>query len=221
MTAQAKSKPKKDIKHDILSQYMDWVMMHESHPKSVYKFCKEIKVKEQDFYKHFSNLKAVTEHVWVVFLTQTIDLVDAASQDQEFTPREKVLTFYFTLFEILTVNRSYVLFTMNEGAQLKSLWQLQSMYNHFKSYMKGVNHGSTNGKDTFDQLTSRAFDELQWGQFLIVLKFWMDDRSSGFEKTDVMIEKLINTTFDFTDVAPVKRAVDLAKFFIKERIVKL
>jgi len=220
MGAQTKSKPKKDIRHDIVSKYMDWVLMNEAYPKSVYKFCKEIKIDESVFYSYFGSLEVLTEYIWSAFLVQAIDLVEEANKSQEFSSRDKVLTFYFTLFEVLTVNRSYVLFVMNEGTKFSGLRQLQSMRHHFKNYMKSINHQAEDEKDQFYKLKNKAFDELQWGQFLIILKFWIDDRSAGFEKTDVMIEKLINTAFDLTDVMSVKRAIDLAKFLIKERIVK-
>ncbi len=48
------------------------------------------------------------------------------------------------------------------------------------------------------------------------MKFWMDDRSKGFEKTDVFIEKSIKAQFDLIDTAPVHSVFDLAKFLWKE-----
>lgn len=44
----------------------------------------------------------------------------------------------------------------------------------------------------------------------------MDDRSKGFEKTDIFIEKSIKAQFDLIDTAPVQSVFDLAKFLWKE-----
>ena len=46
----------------------------------------------------------------------------------------------------------------------------------------------------------------------------MDDTSPSFEKTDVFIEKSVNTTFDLLDVAPLKSLIDFGKFIFKEKI---
>ena len=50
------------------------------------------------------------------------------------------------------------------------------------------------------------------------MKFWMDDTSKGFEKTDIFIEKGINTSFDLINVKPLKSLIDLGKFIVKEKI---
>jgi ubiquinone biosynthesis protein COQ9 len=52
---------------------------------------------------------------------------------------------------------------------------------------------------------------------LIVLKFWIHDESSNFEKTDVFIEKSIKASFDIRQITPIKSVIDLAKFLWKEK----
>ncbi len=51
----------------------------------------------------------------------------------------------------------------------------------------------------------------------MVLKFWIHDESSNFEKTDVFIEKSIKASFDIRQITPVKSVIDLAKFLWKEK----
>jgi hypothetical protein len=48
------------------------------------------------------------------------------------------------------------------------------------------------------------------------LKFWKDDRSADFEKTDVAIEKSVNTIFDVFDNTPLEKVFDFGKFLYKE-----
>jgi hypothetical protein len=52
---------------------------------------------------------------------------------------------------------------------------------------------------------------------LFLLKFWMDDDSAGFEKTDMAIEKSVNTIFDVFDNTPLDAVFDFGKFLWKER----
>ena len=61
-----------------------------------------------------------------------------------------------------------------------------------------------------------VFAEGAWVQFLFVLKFWLNDHSKGFEKTDILIEKSVNTAFDLIDTKPVESLFDLGKFLWKE-----
>lgn len=60
--------------------------------------------------------------------------------------------------------------------------------------------------------------ESAWFQLLITLKFWMDDTSASFEKTDIFIEKSINTSFDLMNTTPLKSLVDFGKFLYKEKM---
>ena len=50
-----------------------------------------------------------------------------------------------------------------------------------------------------------------------MLKFWLEDTSESFEKTDVFIEKSINTSFDLLDTKALKSMLDLGKFIFKEK----
>ena len=43
-------------------------------------------------------------------------------------------------------------------------------------------------------------------------------RAASFEKTDVFIEKSVNTSFDVLDVAPIKSLIDFGKFIFKEKV---
>jgi hypothetical protein len=52
----------------------------------------------------------------------------------------------------------------------------------------------------------------------LTLKFWIDDTSPGFEKTDIFIEKSVNTSFDVLNVAPIRTLIDFGKFIFKEKI---
>ena len=52
---------------------------------------------------------------------------------------------------------------------------------------------------------------------LTVMKFWIDDTSPSFEKTDIFIEKTLNTSFDVLNIAPLKSVIDFGKFLLKEK----
>ena len=50
------------------------------------------------------------------------------------------------------------------------------------------------------------------------MKFWLDDTSEGFEKTDIFIEKSINTSMELLETKSLHNIIDLAKFLYQEKV---
>ena len=73
-------------------------------------------------------------------------------------------------------------------------------------------------EERIDKFQRRAMQESGWIQLLLTMKFWMDDTSASFEKTDIFIEKSVNTSFDVLNIAPLKSVIDLGKFLFKEKM---
>ena len=51
-------------------------------------------------------------------------------------------------------------------------------------------------QEQFEKIQENALKESAWFQLLLTMKFWLEDTSESFEKTDIFIEKSINTSFD-------------------------
>jgi len=131
-----------------------------------------------------------------------------------------MLSFFYTFFELLSLNRSYVLFTLhvNKGV-LQNLKQLKGLRRHVKTFATElIDDGNATKSNRFTKHNPQLFSEGAWFQFLFVLKFWMDDDSPGFEKTDMAIEKSITTTFDVFDNTPLDNIIDFGKFLFKEKM---
>ena len=216
--AKATAKEKTDVKGTILTAYIHFSLEHETAPKSVYKFCKELAIDEATFYGHFSSLEAVAESVWETFHHNALDTLQKSNEYEGFSNREKVLSYLFTFFENLTLNRSYVLFSL-QGAQknLAELKVLKGLRKEYKRFIESLieDENQTKSIEAF-KYNKRFFAEAGWAQLLFLLKFYVDDRSQGFEKTDVVIEKSVNTIFDVFDNTPLENAFDLGKFLFKE-----
>ncbi len=207
-------------KDQIIDLYMEYVLEHERLPKTVYRFCKDNSVTEERFYKFFGSFEGLQKGIWEQFYENTIALMEKSPDYVAFTNREKLLTFYFTFFEMLTANRSYVLFILSEtGGILKNMDQLKGLRRKIKGYATGlIKAGNEEKASKILQQSEMIFSEAAWIQFLFILKFWKDDNSAGFESTDVAIEKSVNTVFDIFDNTPLERVVDLGKFLWKEKM---
>ena len=73
-------------------------------------------------------------------------------------------------------------------------------------------------EDKLEKIQQRSIKESAWFQLLVTMKFWIDDTSSSFEKTDIFIEKSVKSSFDLIDTTPLKSIIDFGKFLFKEKI---
>lgn len=213
-----KTKTKKITEDDIIGMYMDYVLEHEVVPKSIYKFCKTNKIEEGDFYGFFGSVEGIQKTIWNKFYTKTEALLLQNKEYEGFSNKDKMLSFFYTFFEMLTLNRSYVLFALHEDrGMLKNLKQLKGLRGQIKTYATDlIDDGNADKNLKITQHNPSIFSEGAWLQFLFVLKFWMNDGSPAFEKTDIVIEKSINTIFDVFDNTPLENIIDLGKFLYKE-----
>ncbi len=219
----ATAKKKQIINKDhIIAKYIDYVLEEDGYPKSVYKFCKEVKVKEEEFYKFFNSLESLNKSIWSTFFSTTLTAMDNNKDFESFSSRDKMLTLFYSMFEMLTLNRSYVLFALDRyDMPLKNLEQLKDLRVHIKNFAAELIEIDNEEKTTkLIKNPVSVFSEGAWLQFLFLLNFWKNDESIGFEKTDVAIEKSVNTIFDLFDSTPLDNVLDFGKFLWKEKIMR-
>ncbi len=202
----------------IIGMYMDYVLAHETAPKSVYKFCQSNQLEEADFYEHFGSFENLQRAIWAKFYSNTETLIQKNKGYEGFSNKDKMLTFFFSFFELLSLNRSYVLFALKEQRNvLKNLKQLTYLRKHFKGFATALIEEANSDKSIrITKYNPQLFSEGAWMQLMFLLKFWMDDSSPGFEKTDMAIEKSVKTVFDVFDNTPLESIIDLGKFLYKE-----
>ena len=207
-------------KNNIITFYMDYVLENNENPKSVYAFSKINNFEEAQFYEYFSSFEAIEKGIFEAFFSNSITALDKSEDYQIFDARNKLLSFYYTFFENLTVNRSYVVYTLKKNKHgLKGLKKLSGLKKHFSNYIQELEIQMLDLKqEQFEKIQENALKESAWLQLLITMKFWMDDTSPSFEKTDIFIEKSVNTSFDVLNIAPLKSIIDFGKFILKEKI---
>lgn len=200
--------------------YMDYYLEHGEAPKSVYHFAKLNNFEENEFYALFGSFEAVENNIFKAFFDQTVTLLSKSEEYQSFEARNKLLSFYYTFFEVLTANRSFVLAILGrKELPLKSIKALSALRKSYLDYVEEIDIKTLDLKEEkLEKLKNRSVKESAWTQLLVTLNFWMQDSSAGFEKTDMFIEKSINTGFDLLDVKPLKSIIDLGKFLYNEKI---
>lgn len=206
----------------IVSMYMNYRLENNDQPKSVYQFSKINGFEESQFYSFFGTLESVEKEIFKVFLEKTVILIQKDPAYEAYDMKSKMLSFYFTFFELLSANRSYVLMSLKEHEnQFKNLMQLSGLRSVFKNYISEIITDEVRTQnERFQNFQEKTIKETSWIQFLLTMKFWMDDESPAFEKTDIYIEKSVKATFELMNVAPLDSLLDFGKFIFKEKIQK-
>lgn len=214
------AKKKTISREDIITCYMDYVLEHNENPKSVYNFTKINGFEEAVFYNFFGSIEAIEKHIFKTFYDNTIKGLESSEAYETFDARNKLLSFYFTFFENLTANRSYVVYALKPlKNNLKGILVLSDLKKMFNTYIANLDIETLDIKEEkLEQIQTKVLQETAWIQLMLTLKFWLDDTSAGFEKTDIFIEKSVNTSFDIINIAPLKSVIDFGKFLFKEKM---
>jgi hypothetical protein len=207
-------------KDKIVSMFMQDTLENNEKPKSVYHFAKANGLTETEFYTFFGGLEGVEKEIFNQFLEKTVELLDKDKDYEYYDMKSKMLSFYFTFFELLAANRSYVVLSLKANKNpLEGLMQLSSLRNGFKDFVSGIISDEYRLKqEKFQQIQEKALQESAWFQLMMTLKFWLDDTSASFEKTDLFIEKSVKASFELMNTAPLESLMDFGKFLFKEKI---
>lgn len=219
-TKKTTSKAKQVTRDVIVTAFMERTLEHEQFPKSVYKFCKDLKIKEEEFYHFFGSFDSLQKEIWNTFFDHAMALAHKNKDYEQYANKEKMLTFFYTFFEMLTANRSYVLFALNEHKDMmKNMSQLKGLRARVKEFAGELieEQNDTKSMKILKQPVS-VFSEGAWLQTLFILKYWMEDGSAQFEKTDVVIEKSVRAVFDVFETTPLESVLDFGKFLWKEKM---
>ncbi|MFI1742988.1 TetR family transcriptional regulator C-terminal domain-containing protein [Thalassobellus sediminis] len=213
------AKNKTISKNDIISFFMDYVLEHSENPKSVFAFSKKYTFEEAKFYEFFSSFEVVEKEIFQTFFHNSINALNKSEDYDSFDARNKLLSLYFTFFENLTANRSYVIYALDKHKNsLKGIKILSGLKHQFTNYIDQLDIEILDIKqEKIQKIQQKTLKESAWIQLLLTMKFWIDDSSPSFEKTDIFIEKSVNTSFDVLDIAPLKSVIDLGKFLFKEK----
>ncbi len=219
-TTTVKKTTKKDYRKLILEGFKNHVLEHGDLPKSVFKFAKDLKMKEEEFYTYFTSFESIKSTILVDIFDETLSEIDKQGVFEGYSAREKFLSFLFTWIEVLKKNRSYLLSLYESKA--KSFITLPKESAEFKEKFKAfANEIILEGKETTEiaerPYITDKYDEALWVQVGFVFRYWLDDTSPRFEKTDAAIEKSVNLGFDLMGKSALDSFLDFAKFMYQSK----
>ena len=207
----------------ILSDYGNYLLTYGERPKNIYVFAQENHFDEKEFYQFFSNFEHLEKEILKHFFQKSLELSLEIEGYEDMSAKERLLNLYFIFFENLTMNRSLVLMILGKK-NLSTVQKLHELKSEHQKFIKTLDFNDLEilekAKDSIKNFNEKSREEALWLHFLSIIEFWQKDESPSFEKTDLFIEKTIDTGFEFLNNEPLKKIIDLGKFLWKEKFQK-
>lgn len=204
----------------IFELYGDYLLNHGERPKNVYLFAKENNFEEKEFYHFFSGFDQIEREMLNHLFTKSLELASEVNAAEDITTKEKLLNVYFIFFENLTMNRSLVLSILGNN-KIENIKTLQNLRETHKQFVNTLDFNEwemiEKAKEDIRKFNEKSRQEALWLHLMSAIDFWKKDTSADFEKTDIFIEKTIDTGFELIDNEPLRKVIDLGKFLWKEK----
>jgi len=202
--------------------YIDYVLTHNEKPKSVYSFVKKLKITEADFYAFYASFESIEKNIWFELTVETIDEIQKQELWEQYSSREKMLSFFYSYVELLKSQRSFVVYSLNsQPKRLATPEVLSGVKPIFENFAEQIiNEGLESGELAERKFFSKRYKDALWVQYAFILNFWINDDSKGFEKTDEAIEKGIQVTFDLFQRSPIDNLFEYGKFLAQNGKMK-
>lgn len=207
---------------DIIDDYMEYVTSVEKEDRELTAFCERYDISENKVEEIFGSLFEIEKVIWKELLLAAISTTKQDPNYVQFSNEDRLLTFLYTFFENLTLNRDYISINLEDRKCIHEKVRLYSLAkDSYRAFLKDITSSSNPGIDgaigkVIDIAKAGTYEGF-WLQLLFLIDFWSKDVSEGFEKTDIAIEKSVRAAMDLVEAAPVKSMFDLGKFLWKER----
>jgi len=198
----------------IRKAYLDYVLTNNEKPKSVYSFVKKLKITEAEFYQFYASFESIEKNIWFELTFETITKIKEQEVWFQYSSREKILSFFYSYVENLKNERSFIIYSLkNFKGKFSTPNVLAGVKPIFENFAEEIiNDGLESGELAERKFLSKRYKDALWVQFVFILNFWVNDDSDGFEKTDEVIEKGINVTFDLFQHSPIDNLFEYGKF---------
>lgn len=203
---------------ELKQAYIKYVKAHGETPKWSYQFIDPLKLDSGSFFDTYSSLSELEQDIWNDFFVLLLDRLVSEPAYLEYSAREKLLAFYFTLVEVLSGERDFitVLFKRFRVSLMPTF--LRGFKKQYLIYVKDLirqakEENEALGRPIIDSLYNQGL----WRQCQFIIWFWTRDQSDSYGLTDAAIEKAVHLSFDLMGHTPIDSMVGFAKFLYQSR----
>lgn len=195
-----------DVESRILQAYETMVVMDES-PINALTLAERAGVDESTFYQHYANADAVGRQIWANLGEQVFGKLNESETFHSYSAREKLLTIYFTFFDQALTKRLFIERTLDRPALLSSYKDA------FLQFVNDVVQEGIASEEIKERLSlSNYYGQMMWELHLRLIRFWLQDDSPRFEKTDRAVEVYAKLPLEFMGHNILDSVLETAKF---------
>ena len=203
----------------IKQAYLEYVLRKGTPPASVYKLTRKLNLPEEEFYRSYANFDTIDRELWADFGREARATAEREPVWEQYGSREKLLSFYYTLLEILKRNRSYALQALRRSLhRMPGLTPrvLDDFRQEFEVFVADIlREGRRTEEVASRPLLQEQYPRAFWQQMLFVLGFFAKDDTVDFERTDAAVEKAVTLSFDLVGRNTLDSAVDFVRFLVQ------
>ncbi len=158
----------------------------------------ELKAEESGPITMVPDINKIEQQIWLDYFNETIHVCYGDPSFNEYSAREKMLSFFYTFCETLSdrseLNKKMILDRNPLETAPKCLRLLKEEFEKFSLNL--IDFGTQTGEIKPRPYLTRTYDNILWVCLLFILRFWAKDKSENRERTDMVIDKAINFTMD-------------------------
>lgn len=204
----------------IIKGYIEFELLNGRAPNSVFELTKQLKLEEPVFYKQFGSLETLRSSIVSEFISGATQLLDEDPNYAAFSAREKLLALFFTLFEQLQQQRSYLLMKYGD---IKKAPETSKDWKDFVRLLIERTDSILSEAKMQEEIQDRPIIGNHYAKgyqfvFAYLFRVWIKDDSAEFATTDAAIEKTVNLSFDMLGTSPLDSLIDFGKFAFKTKV---
>lgn len=205
----------------IIQAFIEFELLEGRAPHSPLELTKKIKLKESEFYEHFSGLDKLRSVILNDIVMKTLVTLDADEMYSDYSAREKLLALYFTLFEKFLEQRSYF---VNRYSHIRNLPDTSPDWKLFLESLTTRVQEILNEAKSEQEIEDRPLIGNHYAKgykllFAYLFRVWLKDDTEGFTTTDAAIEKSVNLSFELLGKSPLDSLLDFGKFAFTTKVI--
>jgi len=159
---------------------------------NAFTLAQKIGATEQDFYQLFNSPEDLGRKIWAGIGEEVISRLNQSESFANYTSREKILTYFFTFFEVAATNRVFIETTASQ------LRLLRTYKEQFKTFISDIIQEGIVADEIKERLSlSNYYPDMLWDLHYRLLRFWLQDTSEHFTETDKAIEIFSKVPLEF------------------------
>lgn len=184
-------------------------------PETFVSFCQDAGFHYYELPPDFRSFEAIEKAIWEGYLESTLAEITSQEVYLEYSVREKLLSFYYTLFEVLKPDRKYAVWRLDQ----RNFWnpepvELSGFEEQFTQYLTAlVGEGLASGEIEGRWVLGEKYAGWHKYQLKYLLNYWADDESEALQNSDEAVEKAVNLGFDLMGKNVFDTAFDFVKFW--------